>query len=90
MCASACADSGKKQCQARAYFGVCRFMTSRTPRQGCVMTNKYLYDVQEQSKASTRYIARDREAEQHLSREQSRVLAETITQHPDPKFQVFL
>lgn len=43
--------------------------------------------TEEQSKVSTRDIVRDREAEQQLSREQSRVLAETIAQNPDPKFQ---
>ncbi|MCO5605091.1 hypothetical protein L7F22_059270 [Adiantum nelumboides] len=40
-----------------------------------------------EARASTRNLGRDLEAEQHLTREQSRIMAETLAQNPDPKFQ---
>ncbi|KAI5077377.1 hypothetical protein GOP47_0007201 [Adiantum capillus-veneris] len=40
-----------------------------------------------EQQVSTRNLGRDLEAEQHLTREQSRIMAETLAQNPDPKFQ---
>eukprot|EP00250_Pteridium_aquilinum_P005263 c15385_g1_i1 orf=213-2492(+) len=43
--------------------------------------------TEEQSKVSTRDFVKDQDAEHRLTREQSRLMAETLAQNPDPKFQ---
>lgn len=53
-------------------------------QQGDTWANQF---TEQQARASTRDLGRDLEAEQHLTREQSRIMAETLARNPDPKFQ---